>query len=56
MASKANNFEEAEKKIGDCLDMRVKICGTESILYVRALVHLGGILSVSSDYSAAESC
>ena len=54
--TKANYFDEAEKKIGDCLDMRVKTCGTESILYVRALCHLGEILSISSDYVAAESC
>ncbi|KAL7537032.1 hypothetical protein ACHAXR_008373, partial [Thalassiosira sp. AJA248-18] len=56
MHAEANEYDEAEKKIGDCLDMRVKTCGTESILYVRALCQLGDILSVSSDYSAAESC
>mmetsp|Transcript_28020 Transcript_28020/g.59757 ORF Transcript_28020/g.59757 Transcript_28020/m.59757 type:complete len:1770 (+) Transcript_28020:1-5310(+) len=56
MHMEANDFEKAETKIADCLDMRVKTCGTESILYVRALCQLGDILSVSSDYSAAESC
>ena len=56
MHTEANEFDQAEKIIGDCLDMRVKTCGTESILYVRALCQLGDILSVSSDYSAAESC
>lgn len=50
----ANEYQEAENIIGDCLDMRVRTCGNESILYVRALCQLGDILSVSSDYSTAE--
>jgi len=54
MHVEANQFEEAELVIGDCLDMRVKTCGTESIWYVRALCQLGDILSVSSDYSTAD--
>lgn len=56
MHMEANDFEQSETIIGDCLDMRVKTCGTESILYVRALCQLGETLSLSSDYSAAESC
>ncbi|KAL7549598.1 hypothetical protein ACHAWF_012861 [Thalassiosira exigua] len=51
-----NAYEKAERRIGDCLDVRVKISGTENILYVRALCLLGDILSSLSDYSAAESC
>ena len=54
--TESNGFDEAEKKIGDCLDMRLNTCGIESILYVSALCQLGDILSTLSDYSAAESC
>ena len=54
MHVESNEYEKAENAIGDCLDMRVKTCGTESIWYVRALCQLGDTLSVSSDYSTAE--
>jgi len=56
MHMEANKFDQAEKVNGDCLEMRVKTCGTENILYVRALCQLGHILSLMSDYNAAESC
>ncbi|KAL3810998.1 hypothetical protein ACHAXA_006550 [Cyclostephanos tholiformis] len=52
----SNEFDEAEKKIRDCLEMRLSTCGIENILYVRAMCQLGYVLSTRSDYSAAESC